>query len=88
MLECATVALDADPANEDALTFKSMADAGLNQTDNRTPESSSDRKSQSPSSTVLDSTAPSSFASGRYSVSKFLGEGGKKKSLPGSRQHT
>jgi hypothetical protein len=63
--------LTLDPENEDAISFQAAAERGLGL----------DAQHDSPQPTPLPAAAatPSSFASGRYTVKKFLGEGGKKK---------
>jgi len=78
--EYARTALSADPANEDALTFQGVADAA------RTAESPASAPDPTAAPSPLPTgeghdtaTIPTSFANGRYRVSKFLGEGGKKR---------
>ena len=69
--EAAKAVLRVEPGNPDALDFIKMAgdDVGGD------PDAIT-----SSSETVAETTEfPSSFASGRYTVSKFLGEGGKKR---------
>ena len=71
--------LAVDEANEDATAFLAMAEPHL-------PQQNEASANGSPASTPVISTpatsateTPESFADGRYVVSKFLGEGGKKK---------
>ncbi|MCH7735463.1 MAG: hypothetical protein IH961_09660, partial [Chloroflexi bacterium] len=67
-----------DPDNEDAKTFAEAAqrDTGLV----AAPERKNEPKNASDSTpTVAEPEAPTSFANGRYEVTGFLGEGGKKK---------
>jgi serine/threonine-protein kinase len=78
--EYARTALSADPANEDALTFQGMADAA------RSREAPLSTSGTAPAPSPLPTgeghgttTIPTSFANDRYQVSKFLGEGGKKR---------
>ncbi|MDA1257566.1 MAG: hypothetical protein O3C10_06950 [Chloroflexi bacterium] len=82
--------LEADPENEDGLTFRKMAEASL-----REPGSISEPTSPAvgaPAAGAVplvwgaasSSDTPAAFANGRYSVSKFLGEGGNKARLPGT----
>ena len=83
VLELTAGILDADPGNEDALTYRGMAEASQREPGSTTattspgsevvPPSSVERPSSEPAST------PTSFANDRYQVSKFLGEGGKKR---------
>ena len=61
-----------DPESSDALAYLAAAD--------REPDDSLSNQSQTPAPTLPDQ--PASFANGRYQVARFLGEGGKKKSLP------
>ena len=70
-----------DPDNSDAAAFREMAERA-----GRAAAPPTLDGAPSPSSTAPDLSAPrpsddqpSSFASGRYTVSKFLGEGGKKR---------
>ncbi len=64
-----------DPENEDAAQYIHAANRAQN------PSEVSEATAVQPGSATQDSPIdqPSSFASGRYTVSKFLGEGGKKK---------
>ena len=67
--------LAADPDNEDGKTFLSMAAPHLGNI-----ETVDSAVSQAPSQAATpDSAIPTSFANGRYKVTGFLGEGGKKK---------
>ncbi|MCH7906717.1 MAG: protein kinase [Chloroflexi bacterium] len=68
--------LSADPENEDAKIFIGMASSGAGVT-SPAPELS---ETIPPRASVAEtSDTPTSFANGRYQVSKFLGEGGKKR---------
>jgi tetratricopeptide (TPR) repeat protein len=60
-----------DEDNEDAATFLAAAEAGSG--DGAAPVHAA------PHDTSLEAPEPASFASGRYEVERFLGEGGKKK---------
>jgi len=60
-----------DPANEDALALLAAAGRGSQE-----PAPSGPIGAASPATVA---TSPTSFASGRYAVKKFLGEGGKKR---------
>ncbi len=64
-----------DPDNADALDLIAAAERVL-----PTPEPSS---SPQPDDSTAATAQPTSFANGRYQVKRFLGEGGKKKVLPG-----
>ncbi len=76
VLELTAGVLDADPEHEDALTFRGMADASMRESDAPT----STAVQEAPASSVADEIdTPTSFANGRYEVTGFLGEGGKKK---------
>ena len=63
-----------DPENADAMNFLAAAQRGLSE--EAVPPDTADF---SPAATT-QSTAPASFANGRYQVQRFLGEGGKKRS--------
>ncbi|MDP6823551.1 MAG: protein kinase [Dehalococcoidia bacterium] len=81
--EYARTALSADPANVDALTFQDMADAarsGQSSPPVRTsmPDPPGKGEGEVPAS-IRSAPVPTSFANGRYIVSTFLGEGGKKR---------
>ncbi len=67
--QCAQAVLRLDPRNNDALSYLAAADRG--------PDESSLNEAQTSAPKI--SEQPSSFASGRYQVKRFLGEGGKKK---------
>ena len=67
--------LAADAENEDAQTFLAMAVPHI---DGPT-ETDIVRPSVAEVMPATDTEAPTSFADGRYTVSRFLGEGGKKK---------
>ncbi|MCH7735755.1 MAG: serine/threonine protein kinase, partial [Chloroflexi bacterium] len=69
--ESARMVLDVEPENDDALTFLSM----IQQADSPPVEQSGEVAQASAQST----DTPTSFANGRYQVTGFLGEGGKKK---------
>jgi hypothetical protein len=79
--------LEVDPDNEDALSFRRMAEASQRESGSAAPSSTPGAAAATtstpakPSSTETASTpdAPDAFAGGRYQVSKFLGEGGKKR---------
>ena len=68
VVDCARKVLAVDPSNEDALAFLTMA-AG----DDAVPPAAA--ASEAPSVSPL----PESFAGGRYTVRRFLGEGGRKR---------
>ncbi len=70
--DAASAVLRVDPNNEDAKSFLQMAgDEAL---------SPHDEHSETPApSTAQSAETPTSFANGRYEVTGFLGEGGKKK---------
>jgi len=65
--------LTIDPDNVDARSFRAVAERGL------AAPSKEERAAPTPRIAAPIPPTPSSFASGRYTVSKFLGEGGKKK---------
>jgi class 3 adenylate cyclase len=73
--DCAREVLAVDAGNEDAVAFLSMAErqGNLPQRETRGPAASSSADS-APAPTL-----PASFASGRYAVRRFLGEGGRKR---------
>ena len=79
VLEFVAGVLHADPDNEDALMFRGMAEASRGQSSQTITTAPPPQQPDSVGTQASDSGQPSSFASGRYSVSKFLGEGGKKK---------
>ncbi|MCH8911912.1 MAG: serine/threonine protein kinase, partial [Chloroflexi bacterium] len=81
VLEFVAGALQADPVNDDALTFKDMAEASLLQSGRQVSNKSAGSVDQATESSPQASTTdtPISFADGRYVVDKLLGEGGKKK---------
>ena len=77
-LECIRAVLNVDPTNEDALSFKGMAesargDAPISGISDAEQLATLREEAASPD------TTPTSFANGRYEVTGFLGEGGKKK---------
>ena len=72
--EAARAVLSIDPDNADALAFITMVDAASG----GEPEPSLARTGPAPSPQYPTDT-PTFFASGHYEVSKFLGEGGKKR---------
>jgi len=67
------LAVDAD--NEDAKAFLAMAEPNLNDASEVLAPELSETEPES----QADTDTPTSFAGGRYTVSRFLGEGGKKK---------
>ncbi|MCH7740390.1 MAG: protein kinase, partial [Chloroflexi bacterium] len=69
----AEAALTFDPGNSDASGYLGAATRGLSESDSTTP-----LEPAGAAATSTDET-PSSFANGRYEVTGFLGEGGKKK---------
>jgi serine/threonine-protein kinase len=69
---CAEDALSLDPDNREAQTFLGAAQRNLS------PEAAPPSP-PSPRLAVEQVEIPASFASGRYTVKRFLGEGGKKK---------
>jgi hypothetical protein len=69
--QAATDALTLDPDNSDARALAAAAERGLG-------EHAKKRDTQTGTEPVARSE-PTSFAGGRYTVSKFLGEGGKKR---------
>jgi hypothetical protein len=77
--DCARKVLVADPENQDAKVFLAMADAA------ETPRSTRPSSATSVASSDVVPPAsqavplPTSFASGRYTVRAFLGEGAKKR---------
>ncbi len=82
--EYARTALSADPANEDALTFQGMADAARSGTGaparpEPTPVPFPAPVAEGEREGGPDDPVPTSFANDRYTVSSFLGEGGKKR---------
>ncbi|MCH8063372.1 MAG: serine/threonine protein kinase, partial [Chloroflexi bacterium] len=75
-----------DPDNEDALTYLEAAERSLpggTSADDRKEASATSQPATaqvaSPTDVSSSDSTPSSFADGRYSVKRFLGEGGKKK---------
>ena len=80
--EIAGAILAIEPSNVDAQSFVEMV-AGAQAASGRPPESKpAIRTAQATSelpSNVEPSSTPTSFANDRYQVSKFLGEGGKKR---------
>ncbi len=60
-----------DPGNQDALSFSEMLAGEI--------EESSEPQDQSITTASPQTTTPTSFANGRYQITGFLGEGGKKK---------
>ncbi len=71
--DTASSALLLDPENRDAINFLAAADRALGGL--ATPTPSSGITTPAPQ----EADQPTSFASGRYEVKRFLGEGGKKK---------
>lgn len=75
--EIAGAVLVVDPENEDAKSFLAMAEHNLGESDSGSPGPPlPSGEGQLPSASE---STPTSFASGRYEVSDFLGEGGKKR---------
>jgi hypothetical protein len=72
-----------DPENADALSYLAAAERWLGAGSPISPTTSAEAESDaSPSTSTAPAASvamPDSFASGRYTVKKFLGEGGKKK---------
>jgi predicted ATPase len=77
-LERAKAALAHDPENTDAAHYRDAAERGLAADSDA---SIAQRSPAQPAAAVPESGQrhPTSFAAGRYTVKKFLGEGGKKK---------
>jgi len=76
--EIARSVLNIDPANADASAFLGLAEPHLD----AASSSLAGDQGSAPAPAVdghIPEEAPASFASGRYQVSKFLGEGGKKR---------
>ncbi|MCH7906671.1 MAG: hypothetical protein IIB26_04495, partial [Chloroflexi bacterium] len=73
-----------DPSNTDALALVEAASRDTGVLDAGTAPSAPARSPPSSTDTLsADSKdAPASFANGRYQVSRFLGEGGKKRVFP------
>ena len=79
VLELVAGVLSLDSENEDALAFRRMAEQarGIRSTEIPTfPQS--DAVPATSNISPVDSNNPSSFADGRYTVTRLLGEGGKK----------
>ncbi|MCH8236188.1 MAG: hypothetical protein IIC29_08705, partial [Chloroflexi bacterium] len=79
--ESARMALVADPENDDAKMFISMVEETEVSTDpsgDTTPPTSTQGQ-RGVASAEVPISDPTSFANDRYQVSKFLGEGGKKR---------
>jgi hypothetical protein len=64
-----------DPENADAVALLAAAERGLQDSSAHQPKRSSRRQEPADGS----QSTPTSFANGRYTVKKFLGEGGKKR---------
>ncbi|MCH8817368.1 MAG: protein kinase, partial [Chloroflexi bacterium] len=84
--ERAAVALEFDPDNAEAAAFLAAADKGLGISEPaahdraaRQVRVESSEKTAAAAEGVPGSATPTSFADGRYQVSRFLGEGGKKR---------
>ena len=73
--EVSVSVLAVDPSSEDAKAFLTMAEPHLGGTDEVATEAALPIPAVAPAT----NDQPSSFANGRYTVSRFLGEGGKKK---------
>ena len=71
--------LHLDPKNADALTFSAAAERALENSaaESVHPSPSIPNAAETPTATLT--TAPTSFANGRYQVKEFLGEGGRKR---------
>ena len=68
------------PDNADAQTFIDVAENTLSYTAGQEgPKTSSPRRAPLTTVPATESEQPTSFASGRYEVKRFLGEGGKKR---------
>ena len=78
--DCAQAILALDSDNSDALSFLGAAEQVLGG-----PSTGLPSHEPTPLSTVTPKLEPTSFASGRYQVKRFLGEGGKKKVCPARR---
>ncbi|MSQ15795.1 MAG: hypothetical protein EXR50_08035, partial [Dehalococcoidia bacterium] len=79
--ENAHAALDLDPENADALTYLAAAERALARTEQAQtgPEPTAEPASPEPAPTARPARVqPTSFVNGRYTVIRFLGEGGKK----------
>ncbi|MSQ14916.1 MAG: hypothetical protein EXR50_03530, partial [Dehalococcoidia bacterium] len=77
----AQAALDVDPENADALTYLAAAERALARTEQAQtgPEPTAEPASPEPAPTQKPARVqPTSFVNGRYTVIRFLGEGGKK----------
>jgi serine/threonine protein kinase len=75
-------ALTFDPNNVDALAFLATAERGLADSTGVTPPAAiaaSSDTARAKKSSIESDAPPTSFANSRYTVKKFLGEGGKKK---------
>ncbi len=83
VLEFVAGALALDSENEDARSFKLMADKAMSAWTGSAGQPIEtdlpDIVASDPSDPSVPTDQPTSFASGRYTVSKLLGEGGKKK---------
>jgi hypothetical protein len=71
--------LEADPENEDALTLMWMAEVASAPSGDSVPANGGSAAGAVANTETTATSVPTSFAAGRYVVSKFLGEGGKKK---------
>ena len=77
--ELAHKVLMLDSENSDAQIFLQAAEQGLNTVNQENRPQRQDAPGISPQHAEPADSAPTSFANGRYSVSRFLGEGGKKR---------
>ena len=77
--ERAGVALGFDPNNAEARAFLDAAEQGVASSASSNREVVTNDKPPTDESPLVSSDSPSSFASGRYTISKLLGEGGKKR---------
>ena len=78
-LKLAEQVLDLDPDNSDAQAFLRVAERRVPEAAIVRPDDSSRRGIEIESPRVKPEEHPTSFANGRYTITKFLGEGGKKR---------
>ncbi|MDP6821955.1 MAG: protein kinase [Dehalococcoidia bacterium] len=82
VIACTSAVLHADPANEDAIMLAGMAEAAVANSSARTLDyevEPATRQDSGPTNDSAPPESPGSVANDRYQVSKFLGEGGKKR---------